>query len=104
MEANDIDDILKQWPFDPQSVNVRLLELSHRQVLQMRVDMGLLQLETDGRPDGNKFGGGSETYYEFLQQEFQQVRPMNLSSATTSAWKLIASSFSSTIVVFAGCN
>ena len=67
MEANDIDDILKQWPFDPQSVNVRLLELSHRQVLQMRVDMGLLQLETDGRPDGNKFEG-QRTYFEFLQK------------------------------------
>ena len=67
MEANDIDDILKQWPFDPQSVNVRLLELSHRQVLQMRVDMGLLQLETDGRPDGNKFNG-QRTYFDFLQQ------------------------------------
>ena len=50
MAVNDIDDILKQWPFDPQSVNVRLLELSQRQVLQMRVDMGVLQLEIDGRP------------------------------------------------------
>ena len=67
MEANDIDDILKQWPFDPQSVNVRLLELSQRQVLQMRVDMGLLQLETDGRPDGNKFNG-QRTYFDFLEQ------------------------------------
>ena len=67
MEANDIDDILKQWPFNPQAVNVRLLELSHRQVLQMRVDMGVLQLETDGRPDGNKFSG-QKTYFDFLQQ------------------------------------
>ncbi|MCP4095355.1 MAG: DNA helicase UvrBC, partial [Planctomycetaceae bacterium] len=44
----DIDEILKQWPFDPQSVNVRLLESAQRRVLQMRVDMGILQLETDG--------------------------------------------------------
>lgn len=67
MAANDIDDILKQWPFDPQSVNVRLLELSQRQVLQMRVDMGVLQLEIDGRPDGNQFNG-QQTYFDFLRQ------------------------------------
>ncbi len=67
MAVKDIDEILKQWPFDPQSVNVRMLELSQRQVLQMRVDMGVLQLETDGRPDGTKFEG-QRTYFDFLQQ------------------------------------
>ena len=34
--SKDIDDILNQWPFDPQSVNVRVLELATREVLQMR--------------------------------------------------------------------
>ena len=61
----DIDDILKQWPFDPLSVNVRMLESSQREVLQMRVDMGILQLEIEGRPDGNRFQGAS-TYYDYL--------------------------------------
>jgi hypothetical protein len=68
----DIDDILKQWPFDPQSVNVRMLESAHRRVLQMRVDMGILQLETDGRPDGNQFQGAS-TYFEFLKRKSAQA-------------------------------
>ena len=72
MAANDIDEILKQWPFDPQAVNVRMLELSHRQVLQMRVDMGVLQLETDGRPDGTKFNG-QKTYFDFLQQSSRKA-------------------------------
>lgn len=67
----DIDDILKQWPFDPQSVNVRMLESAKRRVLQMRVDMGILQLETDGRPDGNRFQGAT-TYFEFLQRKSVQ--------------------------------
>lgn len=67
----DIDEILKQWPFDPQSVNVRMLESSQRRVLQMRVDMGILQLETDGRPDGNRFQGAT-TYFEFLKRKSQQ--------------------------------
>ena len=72
MAAKDIDEILKQWPFDPQSVNVRMLELSHRQVLQMRVDMGVLQLEIDGRPDGTKFNG-QNTYFDFLQQSSRKA-------------------------------
>ena len=63
-----IDHILKKWPFDPFSVNVRLLELNQRQVLQMRVDMGVLQLEIEGRPDGVQ-PGGSNTYYELLQEK-----------------------------------
>lgn len=61
----DIDEILKQWPFDPLNVNVRLLELRHRAVLQMRVDMGILQMEISGRPDGHQFHGAS-TYYDYL--------------------------------------
>lgn len=63
-----IDEILKQWPFDPMNVNVRLLELRQREVLQMRVDMGILQLEVEGRPDGNRFSGAS-TYFEYLRRK-----------------------------------
>lgn len=65
---NDIDKILNQWPFDPQSVNVRVLDLASRSVLQMRVDMGVLQMEIEGRPDGVDFEG-SKTYFDFLKQE-----------------------------------
>ncbi len=61
-----IDDILKQWPFDPLSVNVRLLEFRQRAVLQMRVDLGILQLEVDGRPDGSRYMG-AETYFDYLK-------------------------------------
>lgn len=68
MEQDDIDKILKKWPFDPQSVNVRMLDLATRKVLQMRVDMGVLQMEIDGRPDGVDFDG-SKTYFDYLKQK-----------------------------------
>ena len=68
----DIDDILKKWPFDPTAVNVRLLQLSHRQVLQMRVDMGVLQMEVEGRPDGIQ-PDGAETYFQLLQRKAFQA-------------------------------
>ena len=63
-----IDEILKEWPFDPMNINVRMLESSQRRVLQMRVDMGVLQLETEGRPDGIR-PNNSNTYYEFLKKK-----------------------------------
>jgi len=68
----DIDDILNSWPFDPYDVNVRKLISAQRQVLQMRLDMGVLQLEVDGRPDGSEFQGAT-TYYDYLVRRAQQV-------------------------------
>ncbi len=65
-KEQDIDELLKHWPFDPFAINVRMLESRQRQVLQMRVDMGVLQLETEGRPDGTT-PHGATTYYDFLK-------------------------------------
>ena len=48
-----LDDILREWEFDPHSLSVRLVKGDDgRDVIQMRVDLGVLQMETQGRPDG----------------------------------------------------
>ena len=61
-----IEQILKDWPYDPQNINVRVVHGDDgREVIQMRIDMGLLQLETAGRPDGNH-PRGYQTYYDYL--------------------------------------
>lgn len=54
MKSNlNLDDLLANWAFDPSTLNVRLIKgKDGRDVLQMRVDLGILQLETTGRPDG----------------------------------------------------
>src|ERR1700734_1414394 len=65
----DIDQILRSWPYEPGEVSARLIRGSDgREVLQMRVEMGILQLEVDGRPDGTK-PGGNETYFDQLVDE-----------------------------------
>ena len=65
----DIDPLLKQWAFQPGEVNARLVRARDgREVLQMRVDMGVLQMETDLRPDGLR-PHGAETYYDYLVGE-----------------------------------
>ncbi len=51
-----LDDLLAKWSFDPSTLNVRLVKgKDGRDVIQMRVDMGILQLETTGRPDGEQY-------------------------------------------------
>ena len=65
----DIDTVLKGWDFRPGEVIARLVKTRNgREVIQMRVDMGLLQLETDLRPDGTR-PHGAETYYDYLVGE-----------------------------------
>ena len=62
----NIDSLLRQWPYEPGEISVRLVRGNDgRSVLQMRLDMGLLQLETTNRPDG-EHPGGADTYYDFL--------------------------------------
>ena len=65
----DIDSLLRTWEFRPGEVNARLFKTrSGREVLQMRIDMGVVQMETDLRPDGQR-PGGAETYYDYLVGE-----------------------------------
>jgi hypothetical protein len=65
----DIDSLLRNWEFRPGEVTARLLKTrTGREVLQMRIDMGVVQMETDLRPDGQR-PNGAETYYDYLVGE-----------------------------------
>jgi len=67
--GKSLDRLLSEWPYEPSSVSVRIVKGDDaRDVIQMRVDMGILQLETTGRPDGERFDGG-DTYYDHLLKE-----------------------------------
>jgi hypothetical protein len=66
--GQDIDNALHGWEFKPAVVQARLVDAEDgRQVLQMRVDLGVLQMELSGRPDGQK-PHGLPTYFDYLQQ------------------------------------
>jgi len=67
-DHDNIDFILRNWEYEPAAVNARIVQGDDgRDVLQMRVDLGVLQLETSGRPDGSTPFGAS-TILEHLQQ------------------------------------
>jgi UvrB/uvrC motif len=66
--SQDIDAALRGWEYKPGAVQARLVEAgAGREVLQMRVDLGLLQLETTGRPDGAR-PHGCATYLAYLRK------------------------------------
>lgn len=65
-EPEHIDHILQSWPYEPSTLSVRIRPgADGRDKLQMRLDLGLLQLETEGRPDGTR-PGGKATYLDYL--------------------------------------
>lgn len=69
MSDEHIDAILESWEYEPYTLSVRRAKgADGRDILQMRIDMGILQLEVDGRPDGTR-PEGSQTYYDHLQTE-----------------------------------
>lgn len=71
----DISDILRDWPFKPGEVNVRrILGEDGLEKIQLRLDLGMLQMETQGRPDGQEPHGHESLlgYYEHLLEEHRQ--------------------------------
>jgi hypothetical protein len=49
----DLNTILKDWPHQNGSIKVRkIVGLDGREKLQLRIDLGVLQMELNGRPDG----------------------------------------------------
>jgi len=51
----DISAALQGWNFEPGQVNVRLIRGNDgKPKLQLRLDLGLLQMELNGRPDGRR--------------------------------------------------
>ena len=74
-DSQHIDDILKEWPYEAESLNVRLTKGDDgRKIIQMRIDMGLLQLEVSGRPDGTE-PHGEQTYQDHLVAESIRNHP-----------------------------
>jgi len=66
---DDIDFIFQQWPYQPGVISARLILANDgREVLQMRIEMGLIQMEVQGRPDGEK-PHGFETYLAYLADQ-----------------------------------
>ncbi len=68
----DIGDILNDWPYDHGQVSARKIRgADSRDKIQLRLDIGLLQMETDGRPDGKR-PHDLETLLDYYEQELHR--------------------------------
>ncbi len=53
MSYVDLRNALVDWPYDPEQISVRkIIGMDGAEKIQMRVELGLLQMEAVGRPDG----------------------------------------------------
>ncbi len=73
-QNQDIDFILREWPYQPGVISARIVRApGRRKVLQMRIELGLLQMEFTGRPDGQR-PGEMETYLDFLSSQLGEAK------------------------------
>jgi hypothetical protein len=70
----DISHLLEQWEYEPGQVVVRkFIGKDGHEKLQLRVDLGLLQMNAQGRPDGKRpFGYAS--IYDYYLSKLKQYR------------------------------
>lgn len=61
----DLTRLLNEWPYEPGKLNVRLITAEDgEQRIQIRLDLGVLQMFVEGRPDGQRpFGYDSLLEY-----------------------------------------
>ena len=68
----DITSVLAGWNFDPHGMTVRLVMGDDgTEKIQMRLELGVLQMELNGRPDGQQIEG-AESWLDFYEQRQQK--------------------------------
>lgn len=75
--APDISALLSNWNYEPGTISVRTIvggDGSHK--LQMRVELGLLQMEVSGRPDGAR-PYGHESLLEYFDKQLEEYGTAN---------------------------
>lgn len=68
----DISQLLEQWEYKPGHVVVRKIKGKNgKEKLQLRVDLGILQMNVEGRPDGKK-PLGYPSLFEYQQAQLHR--------------------------------
>src|SRR5450432_2729706 len=72
----DLNNLLRDWPHEPGQIKVRkILGDDGKEKVQLRIDLGLIQMDTTGRPDGQKPHGCESllTYHQRRAREKSQL-------------------------------
>ena len=75
MPSDDISSLLSRWPYDEDDeLQVRVIHgRDGVPRLQIRIDLGVMQMETTGRPDGRR-PYGFESLLEFYRHQAEDHR------------------------------
>lgn len=76
--SKDISSILAGWPYEPDATSVRIVPgADGKDKIQLRLDLGLMQMEFHGRPDGIRPHGHESwlEHYQSLQRAHDQAHP-----------------------------
>jgi len=70
----DIRPIIENWPYRNGKISVRkIVGDDGRPKLQMRLDLGLLQMETTGRPDGQR-PNDCDTLFDYYTRKLEEYK------------------------------
>jgi len=80
--SKDISTLISGWPYDANEVRARWIQADDgTRKLQLRLDLGVFQMEPEGRPDGTRPRGASslrDYYIESERHSPQHVLPRQL--------------------------
>lgn len=81
--SKDLNDLLRDWPYQPGQLQVRkIVGNDGKAKLQLRLDMGILQMETAGRPDGLR-PNDMDSLLSFHQERAKQAEESGQEFALT---------------------
>ncbi len=63
----DLTELLQEWEYKPGQVVARRFQGKDGEKIQLRVDLGILQMNAEGRPDGKK-PLGNESWYQVYRK------------------------------------
>lgn len=71
--SDDLNSLLGAWRYDPAAINARRIAGDDgRPKLQLRLDLGVLQMDVEGRPDGRHPNGFPSLVDFYLEREEKQ--------------------------------
>ncbi len=72
--SQDIQSLLDDWPYEPGQLCVRKIKGENsREKIQLRIEMGILQMEMDGRPDGQR-PHGCDSLLHYYKTEAKKMK------------------------------
>ncbi|MEM7756069.1 MAG: UvrB/UvrC motif-containing protein [Planctomycetota bacterium] len=71
----DLSEVLADWPYEPGQINVRVIDGNDGNPrIQVRLDLGVLQMNFEGRPDGTR-PHGFTSYLDYFEHRLETDDP-----------------------------